>query len=311
MKIELFEDNWSVDDVKKNVDKVFVFGDNNLRVGKGGQAIIRNLTNTVGVRTKKGPSDRPIAFFNDSEYDQNVLNMREDILNIKLKQIEGSRIVLSKNGYGTGLAQMEKFAPKTFFKLCQLLLGHFDFDNLNGSIKKRIPGYDEIVAGTYVSLDNKKFDSNVLAPINNSYFKKEYLEKNINTIFDLVKNQKKIAFTYPIHHNLGDIVIFSVNSSSKYLVCRVVDSYDYREVSHEMWSIFEGFDVCYIKNLKLINEGQILYQNHFEFICTLEEDGKMEFNSILFGDKIENPKDVKVVGQNLTSTEVTVKNNFL
>jgi hypothetical protein len=307
MEIEIFEDNWSIDFVKKQKNKIFVFGDNNLRLGKGGQAIIRDLSNTKGIRTKKGPSDKPIAFYTDSEFDQNIFNIREDILEIKKELMSGKKIVFSKNGYGTGLAQLEKVAPRTFFKFCQLLIGHFGFDNISGSIRRRIPGYDEIMTGRYISLDNKQFESNVLTPVNNSFFKKEYLSQDINTLYDLVKTGKKIAFTYPIGHNLGDILIFSVNTTKKYLVCRVVDSYDYREISADNWSLFEGFDTSYLQNLKLANEDQLLYQNHFEFICTLDEEGKMEFNGELFGDQmVKRPEAPKVVGQTLTSADDVV-----
>lgn len=304
MKIELFEGNWTIEYVKSNTDKIFVFGDNNARVGKGGQAIIRDLSNAIGIRTKKGPSNKPVAFYSDVEFDKNISNFREDILLIKSHILSGKNVVLSKNGYGTGLAQLEKMAPKTYFNLCQLLYGHFGFENSNGVLKRRIPGYDEIVTGTYVSLDNKKFESNVLNPINNSYFRPEYLSKEINTLFDLITKGKKIAFTYPVSHNIGDIVILSVADSHKYLVCRVVDSYYYKSISKDMWSLFEGFDGGYIDNLKLLDDTQKLYQNHIDFICTLDETGKMEFNQDLFGDSNITSDKVKVIGETISPSVV-------
>jgi hypothetical protein len=307
MKIEIFDGNWTTEDVELNINKLFVFGDNNFRVGKGGQAIIRDLSNSIGIRTKKGPSNKTAAFYNDSEYIQNIKNIREDILNIKSEILLGKydTVVFSKNGYGTGLAQLERLAPKTFSELCYLLLGHFNFENKTGNVKKRIPGYDEIMSGKYVSLDNKKFESNVLTPINNSFFKKDYLEHGINTLYNLVKYGKKIAFTYPVNHNIGDIVIFSVINSKKYLVCRIIDSYVYKEVSIENWSLFEGYESNYLENLKLSNSEQILYQNHFEFICTLDEEGRMEYNKDIFGDQlIKNNEQPKFIGQTLTSTVI-------
>jgi hypothetical protein len=312
MKIEIYEENWTIDFVKDNKDKIFVFADNNLRIGKVGQSIIRDLPNTKGLRTKKGSSDKPVSFYSDSEFEQNINNIREDILDLKSELLNGKKIVLSKNGYGVGLSQMEKVSPRTFFKFCQLLLGHFGFDNISGSLRRRVPGYDEIMAGTYISLDNKKFESNVLTPINNSYFRKEYLSLNLNTLDDLITNGKKLAFTYPVNHNLGDIVILSVKNSNKYLVCRVVDSYDYRDVSSEMWSMFEGYDSSYIDSLQLLDNNQNLYQNHIDFICTLDEEGKMEFNQELFGNQeIKKPKDTKVVGQTLVSpVDVVIPDGF-
>lgn len=313
MKIEINDDNWTIDFVKDSKDKIFVFADNNLRIGKVGQAIIRDLPNTKGIRIKKGPSDKPVAFYSDSEFDQNIYNIREDILDLKSELLIGKKVVFSKNGYGVGVSQLEKVAPRTFFKFCQLLVGHFGFDNLNGSLRRRVPGYDEIISGTYVSLDNKKFESNVLTPINNSYFKEEYLSSSLNTLYDLITKGKKLAFTYPINHNLGDIVILSVKNSNKYLVCRVVDSYNYKDVSSEMWSLFEGYESSYLDSLQLLDNGQNLYQNHIDFICTLDEDGKMEFNQDLFGSQeIQKPKDTKVVGQTLTSpVDVIIPQGFI
>lgn len=302
MKIDIYDGIWTIDYVKNNQNKIFVFGDNNLRSGKGGQAIIRDLPNAIGLRTKRGPSNKPVAFYSDDEFDKNISNIREDILDIKKNILFGKNIVFSKNGYGTGLAQLEKVAPKTYFKFCQLLLGHFGFDNISGSIRRRIPGYDEIISGTYVSIDNKKFESNVLTPINNSFFRSDYLSNNINSIYDLIIKGKKIAFTYPINHNLGDILILSVGDSKNYLVCRVVDSYEHDSISKELWSLFEGFDVSYIDQLRLTN-NQKLYQNHIDFVCTLDESGKMEFNKSLFGNVVEKKEidkkefNKKIIGE--------------
>lgn len=304
MKIEIFDGNWTIDDVKSQPNKIFVFGDNNVRVGKGGQAIIRDLPNTAGIRTKKGPSNKPAAFYNDSEYLHNVKNIREDILNIKKQILSGKSVVFSNGGYGTGLAQLEKIAPKTFSELCNLLLGHFGFDNRLGKIQKRIPGYDEITSGKYVSIDNKEFESNVLTPVNNSFFKKEYLSQNINSLYDLILKGKKIAFTYPIKHNYGDVVILTFASSTKYLVCRVVDSYDYKSVDNDTWSLFEGYENNFIENLELSDNNQSLYQNHIEFICSLDESGKMEFKDDIFNPKpINNSKEPIIAGQTTVSTE--------
>lgn len=304
MKIELFNSNWTIDFVKNNPSKIAVFEDNKLRVGKFGQCIIRDFSNTMSIRTKKGPSEKSAAFYTDSEYEQNVKNIREDILNIKKELIFGKEIVFLKNGYGFD-SQLERLAPRTFSKFCDLLTGHFGFDNLNGVIKKKIPGYDEIISGKYVSLDNKKFESNVLTPVNNSFFKKDYLEQGIITLYNLIKFRKKIAFTYPIQHNIGDIVIFSLINSKKYLVCRIVDSYLYKEVSLENWSLFEGYDTSYLESLKLSNSEQNLYQNHFEFICTLDKEGRMEYEKDLFGDQsIDTIEQTKVFGQTLAPTVI-------
>lgn len=54
---------------KKHRDKVFVFGDNTLRFGKGGQAIIRDEPNAIGVATKRKPAMSEDSFFTECEAD--------------------------------------------------------------------------------------------------------------------------------------------------------------------------------------------------------------------------------------------------
>jgi hypothetical protein len=115
--IEIFKGNWKINDVKYHQNKIFIFGDNDLRIGKGGQAIIRELNNTIGIRTKKEPNNYKNSFYSDIDYSENILKIKEDILNIKNKISDGYCIVLSNGGYGTGLARLNEKAPKTFLFL--------------------------------------------------------------------------------------------------------------------------------------------------------------------------------------------------
>ena len=41
MKIKIFKGNWNIESVKSDKDRIYVFGDNDARVGKGGQVVIR------------------------------------------------------------------------------------------------------------------------------------------------------------------------------------------------------------------------------------------------------------------------------
>ena len=53
--------------VQANPDKIFLFGDNLLRVGLGGQAgATRGEPNAVGIPTKKTPAGDEAASFTDS-----------------------------------------------------------------------------------------------------------------------------------------------------------------------------------------------------------------------------------------------------
>lgn len=314
MKVEVFEKNWTIEDVKSYPEKLFIFSDNNARLGKIGQSIIRDLPNAAGIRTKKGPSTKSVAYYYDGDFASNISNIRQDFLIIKSKIMSGqySTVVLSQEGYGNGSEQLQKFAPKTFDFLCSLLKSYFYFDNILCKISKRIPGHDEIVSGKYISIDNKTFDSNVLCPVNNSFFRDDLLSKNLNTYPSLIISGNKASFTYPLNHRCGDIVILTVSNYNKYLICRVIDSYNFREVSEEMWSFFEGFDTSYIQHINMTNKEQALYQIHFEFICTLEQDGKMEFNEELFGQQNTSiPKEIKVVGNSLSNKKEEIPSGLL
>ena len=108
---------FSVNLVKKNPDKVFLFGDNLKGYGKGGQAIIRNESNAIGIPTKKAPSMDKTAFFTDAEYTSNKKVIDEAFNKIP----RGKTIVVPKDNLGTGKAQLKQKAPKTWFYLQEKL----------------------------------------------------------------------------------------------------------------------------------------------------------------------------------------------
>lgn len=91
--------------------KLFVFGDNVQRRGLGGQACIRGERNAHGVRTKLRPSMAPGSFFSDEHYDDNIELINEDFS--RLIRWHGT-IVLPAAGLGTGRAELEYWAPKTY-----------------------------------------------------------------------------------------------------------------------------------------------------------------------------------------------------
>jgi len=285
MKIEIFKGDWTIDDVKNNPNKLFIFGDNNARLGKGGQAIIRDLPNVIGIRTKKGPSRKAAAYYKDSEFSQNSKNILEDILEIKKEAMDGMTIVFSEGGYGTGLADLKNRAPKTFEYLCQQLRDHFNFNNETGKTWHKVPGHQEITSGTYFDFDGKAGEKFILKPTNNSFFKPEYLENNLNTNFDLIKNDKKVAFSSKLKFENGQILILTFNGIKDYLVCRVIDSYDIELVMKDyQWHSFEGYD----KSFNISGPETLInykYQTHFQFVCTLDQSGKMVFRDDIFTDK--------------------------
>ncbi len=272
-KIEIFEGFWKIDDVKSNSDKIFVFGDNDLRLGTGGQAIIRNCSNTCGIRTKKIPSNSDDSFYSDTEYEFNTQKILQDILHIKHLQMSGNQIVFSSGGYGTGLASLKLKAPKTYQFLLDCLRNFFGFDNDTGRTWKYIPSFDELNFAKYVDISKES----IFLPTNNSYFRSEFLERGIFNYFDLIKNGNKVAFTSEIKYLPGEILNLNVYSK-EYLVVKVCQSYSCDFVSKENWSIFEGLNNDFIEDKEIDN----LFQTQFQFICTLNPDGTMNFRKDIF-----------------------------
>ena len=286
--VEIFNGNWTLSDIKSNPKKIFVFGDNNLRYGKGGQAIIRDLSNTIGLRTKKAPNNQLSSFYSDSDLEENKKNIIEDILTIKDLQLKGNIIVFSNGGYGTGLSKLKEHAPKTFEYLCDCLKSFFNYDNETGNKYYKIPSNDDIVSGIYVNLNSK----DILQPESNSSFKEDFLFGDIYNTYDAIKLEKKISFTSLSLYKKDDILIFSHFGKKNYLVCKV--THESLPISNlEQWSNFEGFNSDFIKND--IND---YLQTTFEFICTLDDKGNMVFKSGVFGSS-EVKETTNIVGEQI------------
>lgn len=85
--------------LRLNPDCIFVFGDNNLRQGKGGAAVLRDEPNTYGFITKKAPDFRDKSYYNPSEYlpvyEKEVFLLKEFI-----KKNSHKTILISKLGSG-------------------------------------------------------------------------------------------------------------------------------------------------------------------------------------------------------------------
>lgn len=98
------------DDLRDNRDKIYLFGDNLVGFGLKGQAAeMRGEPNAVGIPTKKYPSMRKDAFFCDGDFEQ--LKPRLDKI---FESLKNKNIVIPEDGLGTGLAKLDKTAPKIF-----------------------------------------------------------------------------------------------------------------------------------------------------------------------------------------------------
>lgn len=106
------------EDLKNNPDKVFLFGDNLARKGYGGQAKeMRDEPNAVGIPTKKLPSNGSDAFFSDTE-----LEINKYVIDRAFGKIPRDKtIVIPSAGLGTGLAQLDVKAPKTYAYLLECI----------------------------------------------------------------------------------------------------------------------------------------------------------------------------------------------
>ena len=102
---------FSVESVRTEPDKVYVFGDNMKHQGKGGQAIIRDEDNAFGIPTKNAPHMREDAFWSDDLYDTYVEII--DAAFDDLAAFAGPKtVVFPKDGIGTGRAQLSQRAPR-------------------------------------------------------------------------------------------------------------------------------------------------------------------------------------------------------
>lgn len=109
-KIKLYDNQL----VENNRDSLFIFGDNLDRVGSAGQAIIRNNTNVLGIATKKHPDMNEESFYSDNlECLEYLINDLHRFINV-LNNSNYKEVILPEDGLGTGLAQLNKKAPKLF-----------------------------------------------------------------------------------------------------------------------------------------------------------------------------------------------------
>ena len=100
--------------IQNNPDWIFCFGDNEARVGRGGQAKeCRDEPNTIGIRTKRKPEHGKDAYWTDDTFVSNREMIIEDFLNVVRHLASGKTIVFPEDGFGTGMAKLATNAPNT------------------------------------------------------------------------------------------------------------------------------------------------------------------------------------------------------
>lgn len=105
-------------DLRLNPSWMYLFGDNEMRTGLGGQAKhMRGEHNAVGIRTKYIPAMTPQSFWVETpEEDGHRWRMMimEDLFPAVAKLRAGGTVVIPANGIGTGLSDLQRTAPRTY-----------------------------------------------------------------------------------------------------------------------------------------------------------------------------------------------------
>jgi hypothetical protein len=137
LSVILFSGWYSLELCQAHPDKLFVFGDNLLGFGMGGQAIIRNAPNAFGVPTKRKPAMTDSSFFaDDSEEDMAAVL---SALSRLWDTLAGGRTVVipvtEKGEVSLGLerARLREFAPSIYAAICTHIE---EMRNAYGSVEK-------------------------------------------------------------------------------------------------------------------------------------------------------------------------------
>ena len=96
-------------DLIANRQLLYVFGDNEQRVGNGGQAgEMRGEPNAVGVATLSFQKD-----WSDADAERQCQVIDADLAPVIRHLLQGKIAVLPTDGIGTGIAQLELYSPRT------------------------------------------------------------------------------------------------------------------------------------------------------------------------------------------------------
>lgn len=108
-------------DLRLNPSWTYLFGDNEVRQGYGGQAKeMRGEHNAIGVRTKFIPAMTPQSFWVETPNEDGHrwrMMIAEDLFPAVAKLKAGGVVVIPADGIGTGLSKLSATAPRTFLYL--------------------------------------------------------------------------------------------------------------------------------------------------------------------------------------------------
>lgn len=112
---------YSLNDCVAHPNNLYVFGDNDIGKGCGGQAVIRYCANSIGIPTKKLPSNTPDSFYTDRELYENMKKIDKALSLIVKRANNYTNVVFPSDGLGTGRAQLEIKAPMTYKYICTMI----------------------------------------------------------------------------------------------------------------------------------------------------------------------------------------------
>lgn len=104
--------------------RVYMFGDNMAREGRGGQAAeMRGEPNTIGVPTKWRPDRHPSAYFTDDDwnYDGVRITIQAAFAAAEMFLEAGFDVVIPADGLGTGRARLGETAPVILSEINRLI----------------------------------------------------------------------------------------------------------------------------------------------------------------------------------------------
>jgi len=129
-KIEfIIQKEWySIKQCKDNPNNMYIFGDNFMRYGKAGQAVIRDCQNGFGIATKWNPSNNNKAFFSDIKECYNIIDNDIHLLVKYLNNNTVDKVIFPADGLGTGLSNLQEKAPGVLLYLNNKIKKIFNID---------------------------------------------------------------------------------------------------------------------------------------------------------------------------------------
>lgn len=127
-KSKVFQGFFNVTYCSKTTNAIFVFGDNDIKRGCKGQAVIRYCENSFGIPTKKKPDYQITSYYTDDEYNENMIKIKQAIKELIDKSKNYDMILFPENGLGTGLSKMSEYAPRTLKSMNNIIKKYFGID---------------------------------------------------------------------------------------------------------------------------------------------------------------------------------------